>query len=88
MTEHLEVGELHEGGGFEVHIVGADFLATFFYRFANVFLLGALVVPQASDEVVERFLEPENRVSRVCINDDIAGLMYMVAVPQEAFRSL
>lgn len=58
VAEHLEVGELHESRGLEVHVVCADFLAAFFYRVGDVFLLGALVCPQAPDEVVEGFFEP------------------------------
>ena len=58
MAKHLEVGELHEGRGLEIHVVGADLLAAFFYGVGDVFLLGALVGTQAPDEVVEGFFEP------------------------------
>jgi hypothetical protein len=58
MAKHLKVGELHESGGLEVHVVGPDLLAAFFYRFGDIFLFGAFVVPEASNEVVEGFLEP------------------------------
>ncbi len=40
------------------HILAADFGAAFFQTVLDVFPLVALVVPQASDEVVQRFLEP------------------------------
>jgi len=53
MAKHFEIGQLHEGCRFEVHVVGADLVATFFYALGDVFLLAALVVAQASDEVVE-----------------------------------
>jgi hypothetical protein len=58
MAKHLEVGELHEGRGLEIHVVGADLLAAFFNGVGDVFLLGALVGTQAPDEVVEGFFEP------------------------------
>ena len=57
MAEHLQVGELHQGGRLEVHVVGADFLAAFFDAVGDVLLLRAFVVAQASDEVVEGLLE-------------------------------
>ena len=47
-------------GGLEgpTHILAANLGAAFFQTVLNVFPLVALVVPQASDEVVQRFLEP------------------------------
>ena len=59
MAKHLEVCKLHESGGLEVHVVGPDFGATFFYRGCDVFFLAAFVVSEASNEVIEVFLEPE-----------------------------
>ena len=47
-----------EGLGGPTHILTANFGAAFFQTVLNVFPLVALVVPQASDEVVQRFLEP------------------------------
>ncbi len=47
-----------EGLGGPTHILAANFGAAFFQTVLDVFPLVALVVPQASDEVVQRFLEP------------------------------
>ena len=47
-----------EGLGGPTHILAANFGAAFFQAVLNVFPLVALVIPQASDEVVQRFLEP------------------------------
>jgi hypothetical protein len=69
VPEHLEVGELHEGRGLQVHVVGPYLLATFSDALGNVLFLRALVVAQASDEVVEGFLEPGPALAthRVCV---------------------
>lgn len=40
------------------HVLAADLCTAFFQTVLNVFLLVPLVIPQASDEVVEGFLEP------------------------------
>lgn len=60
MAEHLEVSELHESSGLEVHVRGPNLLATFLDRLVDVLFLGALVVAQSSNEVVQRFFEPVN----------------------------
>lgn len=61
MAEHLEISELHECRGLEVHVVGPYFLATFFYALGDVFAFAALVVSEAPNEVEEGFLEPARR---------------------------
>lgn len=40
------------------HILAANLFAAFFQTVLDVLLLMSLVIPQASDEVVEGFLEP------------------------------
>lgn len=58
VAKHFEVCELHERRCLEVHVVGANLFAAFFYALRDVFFLTALVVAEASDEVVERLFEP------------------------------
>ena len=58
MADHFQVYELKQGRGLEVHVLTANFGATFFQAVLDVLLLVALVVSQTPDEVVEGFLEP------------------------------
>lgn len=61
VTKHFQIREFHERSGFEVHVVGPYFFATFFYALGDVLFLRALVVAQASNEVVEGFFEPKHK---------------------------
>lgn len=82
MTEHLEVRELQERRGLEVHIVGPDFFATFFYRVLDVFFLGAFMVSQAADEIVEGFFEPTTSISRLFERVLRKVRVYILTAPQ------
>lgn len=60
-----------QGGYRLTHVLAANLCAAFFQAILDVFLLVPLVVPQASDEVVEGFLEPA-MVSAAIFSHDYA----------------